>query len=54
MKTSEQNNQVIHPSNGQIKNEKMDQVKINKNTSGKKPVYIKDMPPIDGARTGII
>jgi hypothetical protein len=26
-----------------------------KNTSsGKKPVYIKDMPPIDGARPGII
>jgi hypothetical protein len=54
MKTNEQKNEVIHPSNGQIKHEKMGQDKINKNATGKKSVYIKDMPYIDVPRPGII
>jgi hypothetical protein len=54
MKTNEQNQQQIHPSNGEIKREESNQYKRNRIITEKKPVYIKDMPPIDGARIGII
>jgi hypothetical protein len=54
MKTNEQNQQQIHPSNGEIKREQSNQHKRNRNITGKKPVYVKDMPPIDGARPGVI
>ncbi|MCC8425531.1 hypothetical protein [Mucilaginibacter sp. UR6-11] len=37
-----------------VKQQQVDQPQKTNNPSGKKPVYIKDMPPIDGARPGVI
>ncbi len=54
MKTNDQNSgNGNHPKNT-IKQPITNQPNRDKAASGKKPVYIKDMPPIDGARTGII
>lgn len=38
----------------QQNNSKFNQSDKNKNEPDKKQVYIKDMPPIDGARSGVI
>jgi hypothetical protein len=54
MKTNDQNPQSNNQSKGNIKQQQVNESRKDKNTSGKKPVYIKDMPPIDGARIGII
>ncbi len=54
MKTNDQNPQSNNQPKGNIKQQQVNEPQKDKNTSGKKAVYIKDMPPIDGARTGII
>ncbi|MDB4927072.1 hypothetical protein [Mucilaginibacter sp.] len=51
------NNQNSGSGNRQKENRKQSQVnqpEKDKNASNKKTVYIKDMPPIDGARPGVI
>jgi hypothetical protein len=56
MKTNNQNLDNDNSNNQPKKAEKPQQVNQpqTKPTTEKKGVYIKDMPPIDGARTGII
>jgi len=46
------NNTGKHDQN--MHNSKPNQLPNNKNISNKKGIYIKDMPPIDGARPGVI
>ncbi|MBC7398634.1 MAG: hypothetical protein H7289_01720 [Mucilaginibacter sp.] len=50
------NNQNLENNNQPKKTEKPQQVNQpqTENTTEKKAVYIKDMPPIDGARPGVI
>ncbi|WP_299357531.1 hypothetical protein [Mucilaginibacter sp.] len=54
MKTNDQSPQSNIQPKGNIKQQQVNEPKKDQNTSGKKPVFIKDMPPIDGARIGII
>jgi hypothetical protein len=58
MKTNNQNwvNNTNNSNNEPRKTEKSQQVNQpqTKNTTDKKGTYIKDMPPIDGARPGVI
>ncbi len=58
METNNQRSENFNRSNEPVKQQdnknKFDQEQKDKNASGKKPVYIKDMPPIDGARPGVI
>jgi len=54
MKANDQNSgNGNHPKNT-VKQQPMNQPDRDKPASGKKPVYIKDMPPIDCARPGVI
>lgn len=54
MKTNDHNSQSHNQPKENRKQQQVNEPQKDKNTAGKKPVYIKDMPPIDGARTGII
>jgi hypothetical protein len=58
--TMETNNQKSEngrsngPVNKQDNENKLDQSRKDRNEPDKKPVFIKDMPPIDGAKPGVI
>jgi len=55
MKTNNQNANNGNQQKDTVKQQQADQSQNKeRNASGKKAVYIKDLPPIDGVRTGII
>lgn len=55
MKTNNQNENNGNQQKDTVKQQQADQSQNkDRNASEKKAVYIKDLPPIDGVRTGII
>jgi hypothetical protein len=54
MKTNDQNPANRNQQENTVRQQQVNQPPMDKKKSGKKPVYIKDMPPIDGAKPGVI